>query len=74
MNTSDRVVIVISAILTFLLASVGVTAIYLAAGGRFHWGVPLTLYLIAEVYLAALIFRIARRRNQEQRKEMGPWW
>lgn len=69
MKSTERFIIVVSAIITFLLASVGITAIYWAMGGSFHVSWALGVYLIVELYLALLVLNVARRRPEQIAKE-----
>ena len=73
MKPIDRVFIVVSALITFLLASTGVTVIYLTVGGTFDLTMGLALYVIVELYLALCVINVALRRPGQirARRENG---
>jgi hypothetical protein len=71
MKSADRFMIIIAAVIVFLLASTGITAVYWVVGGRFSWGIPLTIYLIVELYFAVLVVRVARKRPEQLAKELN---
>lgn len=74
MKPIDRVVIVVSAFITFLLASAGVTAAYWTLGGSFKLeldNVGLIVYALVELYLALVIANVAKRRPNQTRARRG---
>lgn len=62
MKPIERFVIVVSALIIFLLASAGITAIYWTLGGSLKWGAGLAAYAGVELYLAYLVVVVARNR------------
>lgn len=67
---ANRIIVVVSAVITFLLASTGLTAVYWVAGGSFERGAPLAVYLLVEFYLALLVINVAKKRPEQIAKEV----
>ena len=75
---TERLVIALSSLITFLLVSAGITAIYCTVGGTFRVSmhplltmknVGLVAYGIIELYLLALVIKISLRRPAQISRE-----
>jgi TM2 domain-containing membrane protein YozV len=72
MKSVERFVIVASSLITFLLVSAGITAIYLTVGGTFKlhaWNIGLLIYTILEIYLACLVIKVSLKRPEQIKEE-----
>lgn len=67
MKPIDRIAIVVCALITFLMASAGVTSVYYwALGGSFKLevgNVGLFVYALLELYLALVIINVTKGRS-----------